>query len=139
MGDWKKERDALISETMAFVRTVRSQMPISTEPIVARLQTSADAEKVASVSPERAQPTFDEMVERHRLQPMKWGGPQREEIKQRIAAFRSHQERFIQERQNYAASTLMRMQASQEQVTDNLTRSVTSAALRTSGSQVGES
>jgi hypothetical protein len=117
LGDWRKERDALVSETMAFVRAVRSQMPISTGPIVAPLQTSAVAQKVASSGPERAQPTLGEAVEQHRLQPMTWGEADREEIRQRVAKFKAHQERFNRERADYAASILMRIQAKQDGVT----------------------
>jgi hypothetical protein len=117
LGDWRKERDALVSETMAFVRAVRSQMPISTEPIVAPLQRSEVAQRVASIGPERAQPTFGETIEQHRLQPMTWGAAEREEIRQRVASFKAHQERFNRERADFAASTLMRIQASQDAVT----------------------
>ena len=72
MADWKAERDALVSETMAFVQVVRSQTPVSAEPIVAPMQVLADvlahSQEVASPVPERSQPTFDETVE---PQPMK--------------------------------------------------------------------
>ena len=71
MADGKKQ-DALVSETMAFVQAVRSQNPVSAELIVAPMEVLDDvlghSQKVASALPERAQPTFDEIVER---QPMK--------------------------------------------------------------------
>ena len=55
---------------MAFVQAVGSQNPVSAELIVApRLDdVLVHSQKVASTLPERAQPTFDETVER---QPMK--------------------------------------------------------------------
>jgi hypothetical protein len=66
--------------------------------------------------PERAQLTFDETVE---LQPMKRNRElDREEIRQRVANFKAHQQRLIRERQDYARSTLMRMKASLDAVAD---------------------
>jgi hypothetical protein len=38
VSNWKAERDAFVSETMAFVEAVRSQRPISTEAVVAPRQ-----------------------------------------------------------------------------------------------------
>ena len=43
---------------------------------------------------------------------------QREEIRQRVANFKAHQQRLIREREDYARSTLMRMQASLDAVAD---------------------
>jgi hypothetical protein len=67
MGDWKKELDALVSETVAFARAVRSQMPNSTERIVAPAQTSDDvleySQEVASTVPERAPPMVEQTIE----------------------------------------------------------------------------
>jgi hypothetical protein len=37
---------------------------------------------------------------------------EREEIEQRVAKFKAHQQRFIKERQDYAAAELRRMSAS---------------------------
>ena len=62
MTDWKTDLDALVGETMAFARTIRRQQPPATD-----------------------------LVERPRLQPMNWGGPQREEVRQRVANFKAHQ------------------------------------------------
>src|ERR1022692_3594631 len=62
MTDWKTDLDALVFETMAFAKTNH------------REQLPAD------------------LIERPRLQPMNWGGPQREEIKQRVANFKAHQQ-----------------------------------------------
>ena len=124
MADGKTERDALVSETMAFVQVVRSQTPVSAEPIVAPMQVLADvlahSQEVASPAPERAQPTFDETDE---PQPMKRDLElQREEIRQRVANFKAHQQRLVREREDYARSTLMRMQASLGAVADERCR-----------------
>jgi hypothetical protein len=52
------------------------------------------------------------MVERVGLKPMDWGGPEREEISRRVANFKAHQQRFMREREDYAASVLKGMLAS---------------------------
>jgi hypothetical protein len=74
--DWKTDRDALVDEGMAFARTVRREAPAT------------------------------DLAERPRLEPMNWGGPQREEIRQRVSNFKAHQQRLTKERLDYATSTL---------------------------------
>jgi hypothetical protein len=59
---------------------------------------------------EHAHLVSDETAEQPRLEPMKWGGSEREEIRKRIATFKAHQQSFTQEREDYALSTLMRVQ-----------------------------
>ena len=104
-----------------FVQAVRSQNPVSAELIVAPMEVLDDvlghSQKVVSALPERAQPTFDEIVER---QPMKRDVElEREDIRQHVANFKAHQQRLVREREDYARSTLMRMQASQGAVADD--------------------
>jgi hypothetical protein len=43
---------------------------------------------------------------------MNWGGPQREEIRQRVSNFKAQQQRLIREREAYATSTLKKMKRS---------------------------
>jgi hypothetical protein len=114
MGNWKTELDAFVNETMAFVEAARSQRPISTEAIVTPKQLPVGVpehfqQPVPTVS-EPSQVVSYETVEQP--QPMKWDGPMREEIRQRVASFKAHQQRFIREREDYALSTLMRLQGS---------------------------
>jgi hypothetical protein len=112
MGNWKTERDAFVSETMAFVEAIRSQRPISTEGIVTTSQLPVGVpEQFQQPVPTMSEPSqilSDETVEQP--QPMKWGGSEREEIRQRVENFKAHQQRFIREREDYALSTLMRLQ-----------------------------
>jgi hypothetical protein len=82
MTDWKTDRDALVDEGMAFARTVRQEPPAT------------------------------DLTERPRLEPMNWGGPQREEIRQRVSNFKAHQQRLTKEREDYATSTLKKMSRS---------------------------
>jgi hypothetical protein len=99
---------------MAFVEAVRSQRPISTEAIVTPKQLPVGVpehiqQPVPTVS-EHAHVVSDETVGQPRLEAMKWGGSEREEIRKRIATFKANQQRFTREREDYALSTLMRVQ-----------------------------
>ena len=113
MSNWKAERDALVSETMAFVEAVRSQRPLSTEaaaPIQLPLGVPERFQQSALTVSEHAHVMSDETAEQPRLEPMKWGGSEREEIGKRIATFKANQQRFTREREDYALSTLTRAQ-----------------------------
>jgi hypothetical protein len=79
MTDWKTDHDALVAEGMAFAKTVRRE-PLATD-----------------------------LTERPRLEPMNWGAPQREEIRQRVSNFKAHQQRLTKEREDYATSTMKKM------------------------------
>jgi hypothetical protein len=114
MSNWKAERDAFVSETMAFVEAVRSQRPISTEAIATArrlpLRVPDHFQQPAPTVSEHAHVVSHETAEQPRLEPMKWGGSEREEIGKRVATFKANQQRFTREREDYALSTLMRVQ-----------------------------
>jgi hypothetical protein len=80
--DCKTDRDALVDGEIASSRTVRREAPATG------------------------------LAERPRLEPMNWGGPQREEIRQRVSNFKAQQQRLIREREAYATSTLKKMKRS---------------------------
>jgi hypothetical protein len=124
MGDWKTERDALINETMAFARSIRSQQPVPVQQLVPPQRISDDVPKLrqdlASTAPAPPDTTFEEIIGDRRLEPMKWKGPERDEIKQRVANFKTHQQRFNREREDYATSTLKRAKASQDAIAEEL-------------------
>ncbi len=83
MADWKADLEALMQETRALTRNIR------VEPPVPRIV----------VTPNRAPP-------------VNMARSEREEIEQRVAKFKAHQERFIKERQDYAAAEFRRMSES---------------------------
>jgi len=85
MLDWKANLDALVEETMAFAKSVRVEPPIP-----------------------RA------VVEPNRMPSVNWMESEREEIRRRVANFKAHQQRFIREREDYAASEFKRMLASRQ-------------------------
>jgi len=80
--DWKTDRDALVDEGMAFAKVVPGEAPAK------------------------------DFVQRPRLEPMNWDGPQREEIRQRVSNFKAHQQRLTKEREEYATPTLKKMNRS---------------------------
>jgi hypothetical protein len=53
------------------------------------------------------------IVEPNRMPPVNLNTSERDEIRQRVANFKAHQQRLIQERKGYAASEWKRMLASQ--------------------------
>jgi len=84
MVNWKADLNSLIEETMAFAKSVR------VEPSMPRT-----------------------VVEPSRMPPVNWMESEREDIRQRVANFKAHQQRFIREREDHAASEWNRMLRSQ--------------------------
>jgi len=85
MLDWKANLDTFVEETMAFAKSVR------VEPATPRT-----------------------IVEPNRIPSVNWMESEREEIGHRVANFKAHQQRFIREREEYAASEFKRMLASRQ-------------------------
>ena len=83
MTDWKTELDALVKETMAFARGLRVEPP-TPRPVV---------------KPDPIAPTITIHSER-------------EQIRQRVANFRAHQQRFNRELEDQASSEWERILAS---------------------------
>jgi hypothetical protein len=84
MTNWKAELDSLVDETMAFVKSVR------VEPALPRA-----------------------IVEPNRMPSVNWMSSEREEIRQRVANFKAHQQRFMREREDFVASEWRRMMMSE--------------------------
>ena len=78
----KTDLDTLIEQTMAIANSIH------VEPLTPRL------------------------VEPNRIPPVNKTGSERDEIGRRIASFKAHQQRFIREREEHAASEFKRMLAS---------------------------
>jgi hypothetical protein len=107
---WENERDLLIAQTMAFVRSVTGSKPedeTGNEPRIA-LAALDDIEKVDRpiqiVQPPRPLP-----ANRIAL---------REEIQGRVAAFRAHQQLFHRERDAYFNAVLTKARASRHSEQD---------------------
>jgi len=79
MTNWKADLEALVEETMAFTKNIRVEPPLPRT-----------------------------VVEPNRMPPLNLNS-ERDEIRQRVANFKAHQERFAREREHFAASQLKRM------------------------------
>ena len=120
---WKKERDALIAQTMAFVQSVagkREEMshlvgglaPVAELPALPEVDlslrpapkpvASLEPDGIAEVPSAAASPTPRPIAP----------SDMASEIRARVASFRAHQERFNREREQYFSATLERLRAS---------------------------
>jgi hypothetical protein len=80
MTHWKTDLDAFIDETMAFTKRIHVAPPMPRT-----------------------------IVEPNRMPSVNWMSSEREEIGQRIANFKAHQQRFMREREDFVASEWKRM------------------------------
>jgi hypothetical protein len=99
---WKKDRDLLIAQTLAFVQSVTGKATEDEsrlEPVPADEPAKAEppARTVAAAPPSPA-PRADV----------------REEIRRRVAAFRAHQELFNRDRDEYFKSVLAKARSAAE-------------------------
>lgn len=120
---WKKERDSLIAQTMAFVQSVTGRKEDSV-PLNAGFAPVAPAAELptppaldARVMPKTVTPVEPAAtVEPQERTPAPAARPVvasevANEIRARIAGFRAHQERFNREREEYFSQTLAKLKA----------------------------
>ena len=86
MADWKADLDALIDETVVFAKGAHPETPMPRT-----------------------------IIKPSRMPSVNWLSSEREEIAQRVANFKAHQQRFIREREDYAESEWKRTLASQRE------------------------
>ena|SRR5436190_13162104 len=86
--NWKAELDALIEQTMALAKMANGE---TIKPVV----------PLSLVEEALAQPPGSTRVE-----PMVWPASARDEIKQRVANFKAHQERMRREREDFFTRTM---------------------------------
>ncbi len=121
---WKKERDSLIAQTMAFVQSVTGRkeetgLPnAGFPPAVSRaelhmLSVLEVLETPTALTPaepvKTAEPPPPTMPASAPLPVV--AGEMANEIRARIAGFRAHQERFNREREEYFSQTLAKLKA----------------------------
>jgi hypothetical protein len=115
---WKKDLDALVTETIAFAANVKKlAQPKQVATLVADRTASgagtkseivqADAPVLATLE-ETAPAPFPEETWPARLLPMTVLPSERDEIKQRLANFKAHQLRLQTERETYYSQTMAR-------------------------------
>jgi hypothetical protein len=123
---WKKERDLLIAQTMAFVQSVTGKKPDAelTEakpgiepareakpaPVSAVEMLAAEIiappQNGSHVSPQASPPANIRMPRSNVSSDI------RSEMQARVANFRAHQERFNREREEYFSATLKKLRTS---------------------------
>jgi hypothetical protein len=107
--DWKKERDLLIAQTLAFVQSVsnkklNAQSAIEAPPDFAAGPTDATERTEIVGAPEE---TGINIQIPRAIAP----SDIRAEIQDRVAHFRAHQQRFKRERDEYFSATLAKLRA----------------------------
>jgi hypothetical protein len=129
--NWKKERDLLIAQTMAFVQSVTGKKPDLeqasdagpdiAEPFIQAaqiLQAPAEAIKIGAtgiVEPPRDIKDIQgqqAQIPHGQIPRAIAPGDVRSEVQARVANFRAHQERFNRERDEYFSATLTKLRAS---------------------------
>jgi hypothetical protein len=114
---WKRERDALIAQTLAFVQSVarkkddagQSAWKDDAEPEIEAAP--LDAFRIVEL-PKVLEPLkIAEPPKSIQVLPANAAGDFRTEIQNRIASFRAHQERFNRERAEYFSATLAKARA----------------------------
>ena len=103
---WKKERDLLIAQTMAFVQSVTGKPMDAGSPVEARTLSISPDQPPAAVRPADVLPT--------RLTPI-GHSDLRDEIHRRVAAFRARQQAFDRDRDAFCNAMMARARASSEQ------------------------
>jgi hypothetical protein len=134
---WKRELDALVTETMAFAASVTEKKLVQPKqddppvadttasegdakdevveadvPVLATLEAVlAEEPTVPSPLPEAPSPLPEPKTWPVRLPPMTVPPSERDEIKQRLANFKAHQLKMQAEREDYYSQTMARTRA----------------------------
>ena len=114
---WKKDRDLLIAQTMAFVQSVAGKKPNAGKAEAVKEETTPDVEAPIRAVEARA----IEALEPPREAAIKIGVSRpaiasdfRAEMQARVASFRAHQQRFHSEREAYCNATLAKARSAIE-------------------------
>jgi hypothetical protein len=111
---WKKDRDSLIAQTMAFVQSVTGRreelrpelkqvLPAVEIDVRAELATALEIVDAAEPPPMTVPTSQPRQVVLTDIQ---------KEIRDRVASFRAHQQRFNKEREEYFSATIAKLKAS---------------------------
>ena|ERR1700748_3303235 len=105
---WQQERDLLLAQTMAFVQSVTGK-PLDAEGrLESRLQSGSPDQPTTMGRPAEVLPI-------NRLCPAAQND-MRDDIRQRVAAFRARQLAFARDRNEYCDAMMARARATTEQV-----------------------
>ena len=109
---WMKDRDSLIAQTMAFVQSVtgrREELRPELKSVLRPVEVDVRAELATAL----------EIVDAAEAPPVTVAQPRQvvltdiqKEIRDRVASFRAHQQRFNKEREEYFSATIAKLKAS---------------------------
>ena len=102
---WKRERDLLIAQTMAFVQSVTGKPPGAEALLEKRLPSASPDEAPAAGRPADVLPARLAAISQSDL---------RDEIHRRVAAFRARQQVFARDRNEYCEAMMAKARASSE-------------------------
>jgi hypothetical protein len=102
---WKRERDLLIAQTMAFVQSVTGKPMDIDSPVETRVPLVLPDQPPAAGRPADVLPA--------RLSPIKQSDL-RDEIHRRVAAFRARQQAFDRDREAYCNAMMAKARAAPE-------------------------
>jgi hypothetical protein len=103
---WKRERDLLIAQTMAFVQSVGGKPAAADDRVESRLELMPPNEPVTVARPADILPTV-------RLSSI-GNSDLRDEIRRRVAAFRARQQLFDRDRNEYCNAMMAKVRAATE-------------------------
>ena len=109
---WKKDRDALIAQTMAFVQSVtgrREDLQADLKPASPPVEAGGRAERATAPAIGDAAEPPPAPLSRPRQVVL---SDVQKEIRDRVASFRAHQQRFNKEREEYFSTTIAKLKAS---------------------------
>ena len=133
---WKKERDLLIAQTMAFVQSVTGKTPdleqtsdaapdvVKPFTMAEQVLKAAPVDAIKTDATEMAAPVVEPPKEIRDIQaslqiPRAMSASDvRSEMQARVANFRAHQERFSREREQYFSATLTKLRATIDSLPD---------------------
>jgi hypothetical protein len=103
---WKRERDLLIAQTMAFVQSVGGKPTDADDRLESRREPMPANEPATLARPADVLPTA-------RLSPI-GNSDLRDEIRRRVAAFRARQQLFDRDRDEYCNAMMAKARAASE-------------------------
>ncbi len=104
--DWKKERDLLIAQTLAFVQSVAGQKADVGTILDAEPPIEAAATEIREIIAQPVVEPSNGVRVSAQMPRMVAASDFRSEIQARVMSFRAHQQRFDREREEYFKATL---------------------------------
>jgi hypothetical protein len=112
---WMKDRDSLIAQTMAFVQSVtgrREELRPGLKQVLPPVEVDVRAELATALEIVDAAEAPPMTVPVSQLRQQVALTDIQKEIRDRVASFRAHQQRFNKEREEYFSATIAKLKAS---------------------------